>query len=144
MVNYRLESIQYQVVSGINFLLEYTGKDDFTKISAMINIDLNAEPNLLGFFVHCDKNNNSALSFPCTNALAFQIFAANEALLIMRPELMNYELISMVSDDDSTSDGLLFVLTFENSNERTRAMVELNVNGNVFSVLAYYAYAYPQ
>lgn len=144
MVNYRLESIQYQVVSGINFLLEYTGDDEFTKISAMVNIDLNSEPNLLAFFVHCAETNNTALSSPCTDNLAFQIFAATESLLIMHPQLLLYSLISLVSDDTSAFDGLLFVLTFENFKERTRVMVELNINGNLFSVLAYYAYAYPQ
>lgn len=41
MVNYKVETIEYQVVSGINFLLDYTGDDGFTKISAMVNVDLN-------------------------------------------------------------------------------------------------------
>lgn len=110
----------------------------------MVNVDLNGEPNLLAFFVRCTKINSTAISMSCNNTLAFQIFAASEALLIMHPELMNYELISLVSDDTYISDGILFVLTFENSKEKTRVMFELNIFGNQFSILAYYTYSYPQ
>lgn len=37
----------------------------------------------------------------------------------------------------------MFIITFENKNQKTRIMVEINIKPNIFEILAYYIYAYP-
>ncbi len=143
MVNYDLQQVTYQVVSGINFYLQYSGYDGITAVSAMVMVNLDMEPFLLGFHVHCQDQNATNLIAPCTDELAYQLFNACESFLLVHPELLAYELISMVSDDSSPENGLLFILTYENKEESTRVMAELNIFGNVFSVLSYYIYFFP-
>jgi hypothetical protein len=94
--------------------------------------------------VRCQEYNISGMEIACSDDIAFKIFSANEALLLTHPELLSYQLISMISDDTYVTDGILFVLTFENRVERMRIMAEINIQSNVFSIMAYYTYAYPQ
>jgi hypothetical protein len=41
MVNYEVQRVQYQVVSGINFLIDYQGFDMLTRITALVYVNLN-------------------------------------------------------------------------------------------------------
>lgn len=52
-------------------------------------------------------------------------------------------MMSMVSDDTTPEDGLVFILTYENKEEGTRVMAELNIFDNIFNVLSYYTYIFP-
>lgn len=79
----------------------------------------------------------------CNDSFAFQIFSACESLMLIHPELLAYEMISMVSDDSNPYDGVLFIITYENNQTETRVMAEINIAANVFSVMSYYSYAYP-
>ena len=44
MVNYVLKEAYYQVVSGINIRLHYTGTDNYTKVAVVVNFDLKKRP----------------------------------------------------------------------------------------------------
>lgn len=143
MVNYKMHKVEYQVVSGIKFNLQYLGNDGLTSVHAMVMVDLEMEPFLLGFQVRCLAPNVSAVASTCTDGLAYQIFSACESLMLVHPELLAYELVSMVSDDSEAYDGLLFILTYQNHQNSTRVLAEVNVAANVFSVMSYYKYAYP-
>jgi hypothetical protein len=49
MVNYSPQQAEYQVVSGINFELQYEGNDGLTSITALVMVNLAMEPYLMGF-----------------------------------------------------------------------------------------------
>jgi len=54
------------------------------------------------------------VSVNCSDDLAFEIFNACESLILIHPELLAYELLSIVSDDSSPENGILFILTYQN------------------------------
>jgi hypothetical protein len=83
------------------------------------------------------------MALQCTDDLAYQLFSACESFLLVHPEILAYEMISMVSDDTLHENGVLFILTYQNLQEGTRAMAELNILGNVFSIMSFYTYSYP-
>ena len=58
----------------------------------------------------------------CTDDLAYEIFNACESLILIRPELLAYELLSVVSDDVTPLNGILFILTYQNLQEKTRVL----------------------
>lgn len=112
MLNYNSQQVTYQVVSGINFNVQYSGDDGITAVTALVMVNLEMEPFLLGFQVHCQNQNETNIEFTCTEDLAYQIFSACESFLLVHPELLAYELISMVSDDSTPENGLVFILTY--------------------------------
>jgi hypothetical protein len=67
MINYNVKLVQYQIVSGINFQIEYLGYDSLTEVTALIHVNLNMEPYLLSFDVHCSSANISNMALPCTD-----------------------------------------------------------------------------
>jgi hypothetical protein len=52
-------------------------------------------------------------------------------------------MVSMVSDDSNAQDGILFIITYQDSQTGTRVLAELNILANVFSIMSFYTYAYP-
>lgn len=112
MLNYYPQQVTYQVVSGINFNVQYSGYDGITAVTALVMVNLEMEPFLLGFHVHCQSQNATNMLIACTDDLAYQLFSACESFLLVHPELLAYELISMVSDDSTPENGLVFILTY--------------------------------
>jgi undecaprenyl pyrophosphate synthase len=80
MINYRLIDVKYQITAGINLMLNYGGRDEFTRLLAFVNVDLKLQPTLLDWFVMC---NSSATN--CSDSLAGAVFTGVEALFAIHP-----------------------------------------------------------
>lgn len=53
LANYKLQYVEYQVITGINYVLFYSGLDQITNLTAKVYVDLNGTPYLTAFKVTC-------------------------------------------------------------------------------------------
>ena len=94
MVNYRLESAEYQLVAGVNVKLNYVGLDKFTTLTVILGFNLKNEAKLLHMEADCMEKTDV-----CSRARAWEYFNAMEAMLISHPELMKYRIKSVSVED---------------------------------------------
>jgi hypothetical protein len=47
MAHYSVESVSYQLVSGINYFIRYRGKDEITQVKAWVFVDLDLKARLI-------------------------------------------------------------------------------------------------
>lgn len=61
-------------------MLNYAGRDEFTRLLVFVNVDLKLQATLLDLFVMC---NSSALN--CSESLAGAVFAGEESVIAVHP-----------------------------------------------------------
>ena len=71
MVNYRFMGASYQLVAGVNILLNYIGIDDYSQIQAIVSFDLKENPLITSFKVEC-QNKQSI----CTHQVVWEYFSS--------------------------------------------------------------------
>ena len=80
MVNYRPTGAAYQIVGGVNVRIEYTGIDNYSKIVAIVGIDLKNHPKMLAFGAICAPTKEY-----CTNDVVWHYFNSIETIVIRHP-----------------------------------------------------------
>lgn len=137
LINYQLIAAAYQVVTGVNYLIQYNGLDNITKISAKVYVGFSGETSQLEFNVSC--------LYPfqpdCTDDMANQFYFGNEFVMNFHPELMLYRLMSIYVEEQTTSS-TTFMSTFENGQLALRAIAEIMVNSKGITILSFYSYRY--
>lgn len=68
------------MVTGINYLMFYSGIDKFTNLMAKVYVDLDGVANLIAFKVTC-----AVPSTECSNKIAGDVFNGVEHVLDMHP-----------------------------------------------------------
>ena len=80
IINYRLQYVEYQVITGINYLMFYSGLDKLTSLTAKVYIDLNGVPYLTAFKVTC-----AVPSSECNSKIAGGVYNGTEQVLAVHP-----------------------------------------------------------
>lgn len=123
IINYKIsKEIYYQLVAGMNIKIHYVGYDKYSKITAVVYIDLKLAPMLVSFQVDCVASLNST----CKPLEVWKIYQSVEWILIYHPELFSYQLRKVEVLHPLNSDQKMRVVTtFENSAEKIRSLFEL-------------------
>lgn len=90
LINYKLQYVEYQVTTGINYLLFYSGVDKITNLTAKVYVNLNGVAYLTAFEVTCAVTSPS-----CNSNIAGNIFHGTEQVLTIHPELLSYGLVAI-------------------------------------------------
>lgn len=80
---YSVESIAYQIVSGINYFIKYHGVDNTTHVRAWVFVDLDMKAHFIEKKVAC--LDGGSVSFNCSSDLAEKIFKVEESLMLIYP-----------------------------------------------------------
>ena len=80
MVNYLVEGASYQVVAGLNIRVEYTGLDKYSRVVALVNLDLKQNPKMMAFGIVCGET-----TMYCSNTAAWEYFNSIESMLVRHP-----------------------------------------------------------
>lgn len=73
MINYQLQTVLYQVVTGMNFQMLYNGLDSITQINATVSVGLDGVAMEDEFTVLCMDN----ASLDCNSDLANELYLGN-------------------------------------------------------------------
>ena len=98
IINYHVEAILYQLVAGLNIKIYYLGDDNFTSITAIVNIDLKFNPSLFLFEVECTIEDSY-----CNSVAAARIYQSIESILIFHPELFAYRVVGFLVKEEVSS-----------------------------------------
>lgn len=80
MVNYRVEGASYQVVAGLNIRVEYSGLDKYSKVVALVGLDLRQNPKMVAFGIVCGET-----TMFCSNTAVWEYFNSIESMLVRHP-----------------------------------------------------------
>lgn len=107
-------------MAGLNIKINYVGYDNYSQVTAVVNFDLKLNPTSMSFKVDCLNRNKM-----CKQEEVESIYKSIEAILMFHPELFAFRLIDVkVLQSITAHDKIRVMLTFENTSEKMRCLLE--------------------